>query len=115
MRFRKISSRWARCLRDFHGELRIIGITREANKMDLSVMERVRIEPKHPTLARTACTHTLERTEPAPHTLHTNHALTRAHFALLGITARCGQDGPEHHGASKNQATLLTHIKVALT
>ncbi len=67
--------------------------------MDLSVMERVRIEPKHPTLARTACTHTLERTEPAPHTLHTNHALTRAHFALLGITARCGQDGPEHHGA----------------
>jgi hypothetical protein len=42
MRFRLISSRWARCLKDFHGEIRIIGITKEKNKLDLRVMDLVR-------------------------------------------------------------------------
>ncbi len=46
-RLRRISVRWATCLRGYHGELRVIGFPREPNKMPPSAMQNVTIPKLH--------------------------------------------------------------------
>lgn len=41
VRLRLVSAKWARGLRGFRGELRIVGVTRQANKMSAEQMQKV--------------------------------------------------------------------------